>query len=260
MPSKILTLSIVIPVYNEHAHLKACLDAIASQTVKPLEVIVVDNNSTDDSMQIAKQYKFVKILHEKQQGVVFARNVGFKAANADIIGRIDSDTILPINWVEQVLKFYEDGKHDQYALSGGCYFYNLSLPHFAGWWQGQIAFRLNRLLMGHYILFGSNMAITSEQWRRVERIVCIDSRVHEDLDLAIHLNSLGFKIAYHENLRVGVLMRRVLSGRNQLWANLQLWPETLKRHNKKTWVFGWVGAVLLYVLSPIVVATEWLLK
>ena len=53
-----LTLSIVIPVFNEQRYIKACLDSIAAQTVKPDEVIVVDNNSTDKTVQIAKKYKF----------------------------------------------------------------------------------------------------------------------------------------------------------------------------------------------------------
>src|SRR4051812_42172740 len=97
-----MNVSIVIPVYNEADQLAACLQAIARQTVRPLEVIVVDNNSTDGTAAIAKRFPFVRLLTEKKQGVVHARNTGFKATRGGIIGRIDADTILPPTWVAQV--------------------------------------------------------------------------------------------------------------------------------------------------------------
>jgi glycosyltransferase involved in cell wall biosynthesis len=69
MLNKTLSLTIVIPVFNEQNHISACLEAIAAQTAMPDEVIVVDNNSTDKTVQIAKQFAFVKIIKEKRQGV-----------------------------------------------------------------------------------------------------------------------------------------------------------------------------------------------
>ena len=62
---KALTLSIVIPVYNEQDQIKGCLDAIKNQTIAPQEVIVVDNNSNDNSIAIAKKYAFVRIITAK---------------------------------------------------------------------------------------------------------------------------------------------------------------------------------------------------
>src|SRR6185437_1716246 len=64
MAEKPLTLSLVIPAYNEERYIKHCLDAIASQTVTPMEVFVVDNNSTDSTAAIAKNYEFVQVLSE----------------------------------------------------------------------------------------------------------------------------------------------------------------------------------------------------
>ena len=122
------SLSIVIPAYNEENHLRACLDAIARQTVMPDEVIVVDNNSTDKTAEIAREYPFVKVLKEKRQGIVYARNRGFNAANSQFIGRIDSDTRLPRDWVGRVKCFYDDEKHLEEALTGGGYFYNVLFP------------------------------------------------------------------------------------------------------------------------------------
>jgi glycosyltransferase involved in cell wall biosynthesis len=72
-----MKISIIIPVYNEAESLNACLDAIANQTIKPYEVIVVDNNSLDDTRLVAKAYDFVTLISETKQGVVHARSTGF---------------------------------------------------------------------------------------------------------------------------------------------------------------------------------------
>ncbi len=254
------SISIVIPVFNDENHLKNCLESINNQTVKPDEVIVVDNNCTDNSVKVARSYPLAKVVTETKQGVAHARNAGFNASTSSIIGRIDADTILGADWVSQVLNFFSDEEHQKHALSGGCYFYNMRLPRAYGWGQGQIAFRMNRLLLGHYILFGSNMAITRYQWQDVKKEVCNENDIHEDLDLAIHLHRLGYKITYHDSLRVGVKMRRVRSHRDQLWNNLMLWPQTLRKHHLWTWVFGWLGAVLLYCAWPLGPAMEYIAR
>lgn len=260
MTKKALTVSIIIPAYNEERHLKACLDSLARQTVMPLEVIVVDNNSTDKSAAIAGRYPFVRLVTESQQGIVYARTRGFNAARGDIIGRTDADTILPPDWVERVVAYYSKKEHLGHAYTGGCYFYNIRLPHFWGWIEGQIAFRLNRLLLGHYITFGSNMALPRKLWRQVKADTCARTDIHEDLDLAIHLHRQGVPITYNETLQVGMKMRRVRSERDQLMANLMLWPQTLRVHGLWTWVFGWIGAILVYCAWPIGPLMEWVAR
>lgn len=253
--SKALTLTIVIPAYNEELHLRGCLDAIAAQTVPPDEVIVVDNNSTDATAQIARSYPFVRLIKESRQGIVYARDAGFNAAKTDIIGRIDADSILPRSWGAYVKRFYNADHMDE-ALAGGCYFYNVRLPRFNGWMQGQIAFRMNRLLMGHYILFGSNMALPRAMWQNVQSTVCHRTDIHEDLDLAVHVHRAGYKIAYREKLRVGIKMRRVRSDRKMLLENNLLWPQTLRVHGLKGWIFGWLGAYIMYMAVPLILVGE----
>lgn len=252
MNKKALTLSIVIPAYNEEHHLKRCLDAIAKQTVKPDEVIVVNNNSADGTAKIAKGYPFVKVIDEKRQGVVFARDIGFDTASSDIIGRIDADTILPPDWVSYVKRFYGNERRQDSAWTSGCYYYNVRLPRFFGWVQSLIVFRMNQMLLGHHILWGSNMALTREQWQAVRGMVCHRTDIHEDIDLAIHLHRLGHGIVYEPRHRVGAKLRRVRSHRNDLWENLQWWPRSLRVHHIKGWVISWaVGVGLVYLCSPI---------
>ena len=252
-------MTIVIPAYNEERFMKACLDSIAAQTEAPDEVIVVDNNSRDNTAIIARSYPFVRLIAEKDQGIVLARNTGFNAATSDIIGRIDADTVLPKNWAARVKRFYASDKHQQTALSGGGYFYNIRLPKFNGWIQGQLAYRVNRFIVGHYVLWGSNMALPTALWREVQRRspTCLRQDIHEDLDLSFHLHSIGATITYRESLRVGVHLKRVYTNRRSLRKHMRLWPQTLKVHHYRLWWIGIIGNWFLwYVMQPLVFGLE----
>jgi glycosyltransferase involved in cell wall biosynthesis len=208
----ILTLSIVIPVYNEQSYLKACLDSIVAQTQKPDEVIVVDNNSTDQTAKLAKSYKFVRLLREPKRGVVFARNRGFNAASSTLIGRIDADTILAADWVEKVKAAYvKAGQPELYAASAGSTFRN------QGWAPAWRALHLltyfwpSRLILGHSTLVGSNMFITRKLWLSVRAATCKRTDVHEDMDLAWHAHRAGAKVNLLRDLKASILARQMPS-------------------------------------------------
>ena len=89
-------LSVVVPNYNKSLYLKYCLESIISQTYRPLEIVIVDDCSTDRSKEIIQeyvdQYSFVKgIFLEKNQGVSNARNIGLSRTEGQYITSIDSD-------------------------------------------------------------------------------------------------------------------------------------------------------------------------
>ncbi len=258
MPHTKPTVSLVIPAYNEERQLHNCLQSIALQTVKPLEVIVVDNNSTDRTAAVAGSYPFVRVIKEHEQGRVYARNAGFYAAKGDVIGRIDADIILPDNWVEHVAKFYESPHHARVAWTGSGNFTNVRFTRLVNITYSLLAFRLNWLLVGHTTLWGSNMAILREHWQKVARSTCRRNDIHEDLDLAIHLHRAGYKICYDTTIKTNAELRRVHSNRHELWEYLQWWPHTLRVHAKKTWVICWfLGAFLLYWATYLLVIGKW---
>lgn len=203
---KALTLSIVIPAFNEESHLKQCLDSIAKQTVMPNEVIVVDNQSKDGTVDIAKKYSFVTVLKEKQQGVRYARDTGFNAARSDIIGRIDADSQLTVNWCERVLEIFADPSIG--AASGPCYYYDMPLKK-AGLLIDRAIRRGLYSLDDAPILFGSNMAVRKSAWRKAHPLLCTEGEFFEDYDLTIHLRKLNEKIIYDEEMIAGVSSRRL---------------------------------------------------
>lgn len=246
------SLSIVIPVYNEEKLLERCLQSIADQSVKPDQVIVVDNNSTDRSMEIAHTFPFVTILREPKQGIVHARDTGFNAVTSDIICRIDGDSVLPKNWLYRVRRFYESDRKNNHALTGGGYFYNVRLPRLNGWVQSQLVLRINRFVIGHYILWGSNMAFPRDLWLKVRGTVCHRDDIHEDLDLSIHLHRQGVKITHHGRLRVGAYVKRVFNGREYLRGHMDRWPQSLRVHGYKRWPFILlINWWLWYIVQPL---------
>lgn len=202
---KPLTLSIIIPVFNEKDYLDDCLRSIAAQTTAPTEVIVVDNNSTDGSSEIAEKYDFVSVVKEPQQGIVYARDKGFNTAKSDLIGRIDADTVLPKNWVENVLNFYQ-GHNLSYALSGSCYYRNLKLFKRSTSLVDLPYYLLSYLFLRHNVLFGSNMVIPRWVWQVEGNRTCIGSRYHEDIDLAVHI-AKRVNIVRRPNLKCAAVFR-----------------------------------------------------
>jgi glycosyltransferase involved in cell wall biosynthesis len=102
-------ISIIIPVFNDAVRLKSCLQALEQQTYPHnlYEVIVIDNNSTEDIKSIATEFKQVKLGFESQPGSYAARNKGISLAKGEIFAFIDSDCVPVTKWIEygvQVLK------------------------------------------------------------------------------------------------------------------------------------------------------------
>ena len=99
-----MKISVIIPVYNVKPYLRQCLDSVIHQTHENLEIIIVDDGSTDGSGEICDEYKEkderVRVIHQENWGLAAARNTGLDAATGEYIMFVDSD-----DWVE--LEFCE---------------------------------------------------------------------------------------------------------------------------------------------------------
>ena len=102
--------SIIIPIYNTSKYLPDCLNSVISQTYQNLEILLIDDGSTDDSGIIADDYakkdKRVKVFHQKNQGQSAARNFGIKKASGDFISFIDSDDKIVPTFIEDLINPY----------------------------------------------------------------------------------------------------------------------------------------------------------
>ena len=201
--NKKLTVSIIIPAYNEEKVLNHCLESIKNQVEMPDQVIVVNNNSTDRTESIAKSYPFVKLLNEKKQGLIAARNKGFSASTGDIYARIDADSVLSKNWVKKLRKdFTDDTKVD--AVTGPGAVYEVALNgRYPLMFFSKLYFKSARKFYNQEILWGSNMAIRKFVWLKIKNLACEnDTLVHEDVDLSILIHKVGGIIFYDKNLKV----------------------------------------------------------
>lgn len=204
-----------------------------AQTVAPYEVIVVDNNSSDDTAAIAREYPGVRVLHEPRQGVAFARNRGFNAAQGDIIGRIDADSIIEPNWIEVVQRIFADNPTLS-ATSGRMHYYDVALSPVVDACDGYFRRVLANDLGAHDIAFlqGANMALRATSWRLVKSYVCNQGGMHEDFDLAIHLQDMGLKVSYDDRLRAGISARRTDVGFLSFLHYVHVNPHTYVLHGK----------------------------
>lgn len=102
-------ISVIIPVYNEEKSISACLQSLLSQTHSLLEIIIVDDGSTDRTLQLAKNYK-VTFLTQKHQGPGAARNLGAKKAKGDIFVFVDADMTFAPDFIEKLTAPIRDGQ------------------------------------------------------------------------------------------------------------------------------------------------------
>ncbi len=103
--------SIIIPVYNVEKYIRICLDSVLNQTYENIEIILVDDGSTDASSSICDEYANkdlrIKVIHKKNEGVSIARNVGIDIATGDYLCFADSDDILMPDYVEYLMWMIE---------------------------------------------------------------------------------------------------------------------------------------------------------
>lgn len=114
--------SIIIPMYNVEAYLEECLESVVNQTLKSIEVILIDDGSIDDTANIAQKYKekynFIKTIHQQNKGQGAARNVGIEQALGEYIYFLDSDDYIEIDTMEKLYGTANEERLDLILFDG----------------------------------------------------------------------------------------------------------------------------------------------
>ncbi len=97
--------SLYIPCYNASKYIEKCLSSILAQTYPIQEILIVDDGSTDDTVEVVKKFPSIQIVkHPENRGLAAARNTGIRELKFEFIANIDSDCVAEKDWLEQLMK------------------------------------------------------------------------------------------------------------------------------------------------------------
>ena len=181
--------SVVIPAFNEERFLERTLHSIVNQTFTDYEIIVVDNNSTDRTNEMARRFG-AEVIFERNKGVGYARQSGFLRARGSIVATTDADTVVPVDWLEKFVQAF--AKDEDLVAFGGL----------ARLSSGPITARLgarffyypfmlvDRFFSGGWNLVGNNMAIRRDAFFQAKGFRA-ELVIGEDVDISKRLRCIG---------------------------------------------------------------------
>jgi len=205
---KNIKVSIIIVNWNGKQHLEECLDSLSKQTLKAFETILVDNGSSDGSIEfVEKNFPAVKIIKlNKNEGFCRGNNIGLQHARGDFIALLNNDTLVDMHWLEELFKSMTKRSHVGICASCIVNYYSRAVLDTAG--DG-----FDLCGVGYKI--GEGMPITEFQKERyvfgacagaalyrrsmIDEIGFFDERffaVGEDLDLSFRAMLAGYKCLY----------------------------------------------------------------
>lgn len=259
------TLSVVVPAFDEEDTIAACLERLAAQSDYIHEIVVVDNNSTDRTVEIvlelAQRHPTIRLIREAEQGLVFARNAGMNAATGDLIARIDSDTMVGEHWSRTIVDFFAaDLDQTWSALCGRGEAYDVPLSGRFDKWKIKLHPLGDRRPSGEVkeipVLYGSNMVVRQEVWNRIRTRVSMRRDIFEDVDMGLCVQDVGGRNAFLGSLTVGVSPRRMQSSLPEFARYMSFLPRTFALHRRFAYT---AGTALIYVPALTVLHTGRLL-
>ncbi len=187
-----MKLSVVIPAYNEEKYIADCLESLIEIAGDELfEIIVVDNNSRDKTYAVAKSFKGVTVVKEKEKGTSHARQKGFSVATGDLIAFIDADTLVTKDWIEKVKEEFFANKQ-LVCLSSPYRFYDLSpAKQILVWSYWNVLAYPVYVLFLRYMVLGANFVVRR---KALEKIGGFDEKFvfyGDDTDIARRLHAVG---------------------------------------------------------------------
>ncbi|MCI7289265.1 MAG: glycosyltransferase [Blautia sp.] len=236
---KEIKISIIIPTYNMSCYIERCLKSVMNQTWKNLEVIVVDDGSTDDTVNVVKLYaakdKRIQIVEKKNGGVTSARLVGVTVATGELIGFVDGDDIIEVDMYEHLLsnaiEYSADISHCGYQMvfpNRVDYYYNTGRLVIQDKNKG-----LKDLIKGAYIEPGlCNKLFRRKLFDRIlsDNLMDISIKNNEDLMMNFYLFSEAENSIYEDFCPYHYIVRKNSAANGRINENRLLDPIKVTRH------------------------------
>lgn len=239
---KKLTISIVIPAYNEEELIERCVRSCLDQSEPAEEVIIVNNKSTDRTGEIVQSIideydgptSVMLVDQNEEQGLLPTRDKGFDIAKSDIIGRIDADAMITHGWCEAVRKEFAENNAD--AASGPVMYHDMPAKKFALVSDHLVRKQLAKLAKSYKFLFGTNMAIRRTMWIEMRDKLPFDANDewHEDIDLALHFHENGYNVTYCPAMVGSMSARRLRDKPLDFYNYTMRFERTYKAHGLKS--------------------------
>lgn len=197
-----IEISVIVPIYNSEKHLKKCIDSIINQTFKDIEIILIDDGSTDNSLAICRELKKdderIIILSQMNSGPSHARNLGIKMAKGNYIIFVDSDDYIDSKMFDEMYYKMIDGKFDMvmcgYDIVDLNKTYHIKSKFFGEYYLDEKNVFLEQL-------YTSDYDIISSVWNKLYKKNIIDkNNILFDCSL-IRAEDFWFNFSYLKNIK-----------------------------------------------------------
>ncbi|MFG6097093.1 glycosyltransferase [Leptothoe sp. ISB3NOV94-8A] len=218
-----LSISAIICTHNRDQYLAAAIDSLLTQTLPDIEVIVVDNASTDTTAEIVQMRLSdprLRYVYEPTLGLSTARNTGANAANGDIVAYLDDDAVASSQWLASLLEVYE--KNSKVAIAGGkvTLLWPPDVVQPPAWLSDDLASGLGAYDLGDQVRYIKNPSLTPRGLNYSLRKTFLDSVGGFD----VNLGRVGKNLLSNEELHMTQLALR--NGWDVVYV-----PDALAAHN-----------------------------
>lgn len=193
-----IALSVVVAAYNEEAYIGRAVDSLLAQDFAlPYEIIVVDNNSSDDTAKVAKSHG-AKVIFEPKQGVCYARQTGTEAAKGEIVVSTDADTQFEPNWLSRIYQAFE-ANPQAVVVAGPCRFVNAPRWIFVYGFLMRMTIKIYQKTGYLWYAFAANLAFRKVAWQQIGGYNVKLTQGGDELDLINRMRTKGQVTALPDN-------------------------------------------------------------
>jgi GT2 family glycosyltransferase len=238
-----LKITAAVPCYNAEKFIDTCIKSLLNQTVKPIEIIVVNDGSKDSSEQKIKKYEGIRLFnHDCNLGLAAARNTAIKSAIGDVIVFIDADARAYPDFIEKLIECYSN---ESFAGVGGEAIEGNLITIYDRWrsfhaYQGQ----KEKVLKNVDMIAGVASSYRKEVFDKCGLFDTYFRTNGEDMELGLRLKNKGFKLLYNPHAKVDHLRSDNFKSLSKMIFNWYYYGFTARKR-----VYGNASSWYFYVIS-----------